>query len=74
MKKLKQEHFDVGLYSNAGLIENDLEEILKINPRFIRLSLNAGDPKTHQIMYGTKNMFEKVVNNRNENVIDYLIK
>lgn len=63
IQRLKQGHFDVGLYSNAGLIGEDIESILETEPRFIRLSMNAGDAKTHRTMYGTKNMFETVVNN-----------
>jgi len=63
MKKLKQGHFDLGLYSNAGLIGKDIESILETRPRFIRLSMNAGDAKTHRTMYRTKDMFQKVVHN-----------
>jgi organic radical activating enzyme len=63
IKKLKHNNFDVGLYSNAGLIANDMKELLEQKLSFIRLSLNSGDVKTHRLMYGVKDMFQTVVDN-----------
>lgn len=63
MKELKSSGFYVGLYSNAGGLDEDIRAILEAEPAFVRLSLNSGDAATHFKMYGVRNMFERVIKN-----------
>jgi len=63
MRYLKSKGLEFGLYSNACLIGKDLSSILELNPTFIRLSLNSGDERTHELMYGKKAMFKRVLEN-----------
>jgi len=55
--------FDVGLYTNCSLIENDISSLIGSNLNFVRMSMNAGDADTHRIMYGVEGKFDAVKNN-----------
>lgn len=63
MRTLKNAGLEFALYSNAARLSQDINSILELNPKFVRLSLNSGDASTHARMYGVQNMFEEVVEN-----------
>ncbi|MEI7810548.1 MAG: radical SAM protein [bacterium] len=69
--KVASKKFDVGLYTN-GLLwdEEKIEKVLRLNPAFVRISINAGTSDVHSKVFGYNNkilntgeIFEKVKNN-----------
>ncbi len=70
MRRAKNEGFDIGLYTNGSLLKKrDIKQLLEINPTFIRVSLNAGTPKTHSDMCGYSQKESKIFKRITENII-----
>jgi len=53
------------LFTNGSLLSKEkADELLDINPSFIRISLNAGSGKVHRLFHGTKkSYFNQVIDN-----------
>jgi len=65
MKQATDEGFEIGFYTNGALLkEKDIEQLLEMEPVFIRVSLNSGTARTHGIMCGyngeTSHIFDKI--------------
>jgi len=67
MKQAKKEGFKIGLYTNGALLsKRDIEELLGLEPVFVRVSLNAGTPQTHSVIYGhdqISSIFNRITKN-----------
>jgi MoaA/NifB/PqqE/SkfB family radical SAM enzyme len=70
IRQAKNKGFDIGLYTNGSLLrKKDIKQLLEINPTFIRVSLNAGTPKTHSDMCGYSQKESKIFKRITENII-----
>ncbi len=67
MRQAKREGFEIGLYTNGALLsERNIENLLELEPFFVRVSLNAGTSQTHSTIYGydrRSSIFDRVTKN-----------
>lgn len=66
MRHAKELGLDAGLFTNGDLLDREKsKELLEIAPAFVRISLNAGTPESHQAMQGLRstNSFFRVIEN-----------
>ena len=49
---------NIGLVTNGGLLNNEINQSVNHCCRFIRVSIDAGTVETHHKLHGTKNKFE----------------
>jgi len=59
----KENNIDVGLVTNGGLLNKELNDIIAKSCKFIRVSLDATNERDHSFLHGTMNDFEKILEN-----------